>query len=175
MVIKIYGRRHWLWRAVDDVGEGLNFLVQSRRAPGPHAGSCASCARCRASRQSESRQAGTDHTRPPSGANGCRQRFKSPVRRNASSRSRPPSRTFSPSNATFFHAASSSSLGRVRSKSGNHVQRQPERVSIGNLAWLSDLMCQCQLAVCHTARRRSVKSWASTHSPTAKRYCGLSK
>ncbi len=31
MVIKIRGRRHWLWRAVDDEGEVLDFLVQSRR------------------------------------------------------------------------------------------------------------------------------------------------
>ena len=28
MVIKIRGRRHWLWRAVDDEGEVLDFLVQ---------------------------------------------------------------------------------------------------------------------------------------------------
>lgn len=31
MVIKIRGRRHWLWRAVDDKGEVLDFLVQSKR------------------------------------------------------------------------------------------------------------------------------------------------
>ena len=31
MVIKVRGRRHWLWRAVDDEGEVLDFLVQSRR------------------------------------------------------------------------------------------------------------------------------------------------
>ena len=31
MVIKIRGRRHWLWRAVDDEGEVLDFLVQPRR------------------------------------------------------------------------------------------------------------------------------------------------
>ena len=31
MVIKIRGRRHWLWRAVDDEGDVLDFLVQSRR------------------------------------------------------------------------------------------------------------------------------------------------
>ena len=31
MVIKIRGRRHWLWRAVDDEGEVLDFLVRSRR------------------------------------------------------------------------------------------------------------------------------------------------
>jgi len=31
MVIKIRGRRYWLWRAVDDEGEGLDFLVQRRR------------------------------------------------------------------------------------------------------------------------------------------------
>jgi transposase-like protein len=31
MVIKIRGRPHWLWRAVDDEGEVLEFLVQPRR------------------------------------------------------------------------------------------------------------------------------------------------
>ncbi len=32
MVIKIRGRNHWLWRAVDDEGEVLDFLVQLRRS-----------------------------------------------------------------------------------------------------------------------------------------------
>ena len=32
MVIKIRGRNHWLWRAVDDEGEVLDFLVQPRRS-----------------------------------------------------------------------------------------------------------------------------------------------
>ena len=31
MVIKIHGRKHWLWRAVDHEGEVLNCLVQPRR------------------------------------------------------------------------------------------------------------------------------------------------
>jgi putative transposase len=31
MVIKIRNRRYWLWRAVDDQGEVLDFLVQPRR------------------------------------------------------------------------------------------------------------------------------------------------
>ena len=31
MVIKIRGRKHWLCRAVDDEGEVLDFLIQSRR------------------------------------------------------------------------------------------------------------------------------------------------
>jgi len=31
MVIVIRGRRHWLWRAVDNEGEVLDFLVQPRR------------------------------------------------------------------------------------------------------------------------------------------------
>jgi transposase-like protein len=31
MVIKIRGRKHWLWRAVDDEGEVLDFLVQPKR------------------------------------------------------------------------------------------------------------------------------------------------
>ncbi len=31
MIIKICGRKHWLWRAVDDEGEVLDFLMQPRR------------------------------------------------------------------------------------------------------------------------------------------------
>ena len=31
MVIKVRGRKHWLWRVVEDEGEVLNFLVQPRR------------------------------------------------------------------------------------------------------------------------------------------------
>jgi putative transposase len=31
MVIVIRGRKYWLWRAVDNEGEVLDFLVQSRR------------------------------------------------------------------------------------------------------------------------------------------------
>lgn len=31
MVIQIRGKRYWLWRAVDDEGEVLDFLVQPRR------------------------------------------------------------------------------------------------------------------------------------------------
>ena len=31
MVVKISGKRMWLWRAVDDEGEVLDFLVQTRR------------------------------------------------------------------------------------------------------------------------------------------------
>ena len=34
MVIVIRGRRHWLWRAVDNEGEVLDFLVQSKRNAG---------------------------------------------------------------------------------------------------------------------------------------------
>jgi transposase-like protein len=30
-VVTIAGKRHWLWRAVDDEGEVLDVLVQSRR------------------------------------------------------------------------------------------------------------------------------------------------
>ena len=35
MVIVIRGRRHWLWRAVDNEGEVLDFLVQSKRNEPP--------------------------------------------------------------------------------------------------------------------------------------------
>ena len=31
MVVKINGKRYWLWRAVDNEGEVLDFLVQPRR------------------------------------------------------------------------------------------------------------------------------------------------
>jgi putative transposase len=31
MVVAIRGRKYWLWRAVDQEGEVLNFLVQRRR------------------------------------------------------------------------------------------------------------------------------------------------
>jgi transposase-like protein len=31
MVVKISGKRMWLWRAVDDEGEVLDVLVQKRR------------------------------------------------------------------------------------------------------------------------------------------------
>ena len=34
MVIVIKGNRHWLWRAVDNEGEVLDFLVQSKRNTG---------------------------------------------------------------------------------------------------------------------------------------------
>jgi hypothetical protein len=48
MVIVIRGRRHWLWRAVDNEGEVLDFLVQSKRSPcnlmsGNSIGVCALC------------------------------------------------------------------------------------------------------------------------------------
>ena len=43
MVIRIRGRRHWLWRAVDDEGEVLDFLVQPRRCPDRRRGCCGSC------------------------------------------------------------------------------------------------------------------------------------
>jgi putative transposase len=31
MVVSIHGDRYWLWRAVDNEGEVLDFLVQRRR------------------------------------------------------------------------------------------------------------------------------------------------
>lgn len=42
MVINIRGRNHWLWRAVDDEAEVLDFLVQPRAAPDRHRGCCGS-------------------------------------------------------------------------------------------------------------------------------------
>ena len=35
MVIVVRGRRHWLWRAVDNEGEVLEFLVQSKETRMP--------------------------------------------------------------------------------------------------------------------------------------------
>jgi transposase-like protein len=32
MVVRINGKKHWLWRAVDNEGEELDFLVQTRRS-----------------------------------------------------------------------------------------------------------------------------------------------
>jgi putative transposase len=31
MVVTIGGKRHWLWRAIDNEGEVLDFLVQPQR------------------------------------------------------------------------------------------------------------------------------------------------
>jgi len=42
MVITIAGKRHWLWRAVDDEGEVLDVLVQTRRDTRAAVSSCAS-------------------------------------------------------------------------------------------------------------------------------------
>ena len=42
MVVKIAGKRHWLWRAVDDEGEVLDILVQSRRDKAAAVSYCAS-------------------------------------------------------------------------------------------------------------------------------------
>ncbi len=58
MVIVIRRKRYWLWRAVDNEGEVLDFLVQSRRdakaARKPRESSCARCSRIMASRQAGS-------------------------------------------------------------------------------------------------------------------------
>ena len=43
VAIKIAGKKHWLWRAVDQDGIVLDILVQSRRENGPPSACCASC------------------------------------------------------------------------------------------------------------------------------------
>ena len=43
VAIRIAGVRHWLWRAVDQVGLVLDVLVQSRRTSAPPSACCASC------------------------------------------------------------------------------------------------------------------------------------
>ena len=43
VVIKIAGVKHWLWRAVDQTGMGLDVLVQSRRDTKPPSACFASC------------------------------------------------------------------------------------------------------------------------------------
>ena len=41
--IKIRGKTHYLWRAVDQDGNVLDILVTSGGTPRPRPGSCASC------------------------------------------------------------------------------------------------------------------------------------
>lgn len=48
MVVKIGGRRMWLWRAVDDEGEVLDMLVQKRRNKDAALTFCAGCSETRA-------------------------------------------------------------------------------------------------------------------------------
>ena len=43
--IKIRGKNHYLWRAVDQDGNVLDILVTSRRTPRPRPGSSVSCSR----------------------------------------------------------------------------------------------------------------------------------
>src|SRR3982751_6779843 len=45
VALKIAGKKHWLWRAVDQDGIVLDILVQSRRANGPPNAYCESCRR----------------------------------------------------------------------------------------------------------------------------------
>jgi putative transposase len=41
--VKIAGKKHWVWRAVDQDGLVLDILVQSRRDKRLPNGSCTSC------------------------------------------------------------------------------------------------------------------------------------
>jgi hypothetical protein len=43
VVITIAGKKHWLWRIVDQDGFVLDILVQSRRDESPRSGLCGSC------------------------------------------------------------------------------------------------------------------------------------
>jgi putative transposase len=43
VVLKIAGKKHWLWRAEDQSGVVLDVLVQRRRDKPPPSGCCASC------------------------------------------------------------------------------------------------------------------------------------
>ena len=43
VVITTAGKRHWLWRAVDQGGTVLDVLVRSRRTSGRPSACCASC------------------------------------------------------------------------------------------------------------------------------------
>src|SRR5256885_7581877 len=49
MVVRIAGKRMYLWRAVDHEGEVLEVLVQAAATSAQHSGSCASCSGNRAS------------------------------------------------------------------------------------------------------------------------------
>ena len=149
MVIKIRDRRYWLWRAVDDEGEVLDFLVQPRR--------CARSARTIAAKAAEeaglcaeAHHHGQAQILSPSpfAKNGClrftirdcgrtiglkthtsrcgdeSENSSGSNRRdqpNGSCRSMPPSTTPSTSNAIFCRAASSSSFELKRLLSGGAV------------------------------------------------------
>lgn len=88
MVITIAGKRHWLWRAVDDEGEVLDVLVQTRRdtraavssplaTPACFAGcggalrSCVSSSGSTTLRPRRSRPTGSVHTARPSDNSDC--------------------------------------------------------------------------------------------------------
>jgi putative transposase len=49
MVVVINGRRYWLWRAVDNEGEVLDFLVQQDATPEQRRSSWSKCSSARAS------------------------------------------------------------------------------------------------------------------------------
>jgi hypothetical protein len=48
VLLKINGKRHWLWRAVDQDGVVLDILVQERRDQLLPSGSCVGCLTARA-------------------------------------------------------------------------------------------------------------------------------
>ena len=107
LVIKIRGRRYWLWRAVDDEGEKsalpLFTIRDYERTIGPrtHTNRCD---------DANENNIGSSHRDRPNG----------------SCRSTPPSTTLSTSNAIFYRAAFSRRFEPRRSRSGIKVGLLPD-------------------------------------------------
>ena len=127
MVIKIRGRQHWLWRAVDDEGEVLDFLVQPRRcarsARSPFESSGFLRSMIRACGPTIELQIHTSRFGGENENSSGSNRLDPP---NVSSRSTPPSRTPSTSNVIFCHAASSRYFVPRRLLSGSRAASQPD-------------------------------------------------
>lgn len=155
MGIKVRGRRHWLWRAADGKGEVLDFLVQPRR----FANSARRLLRTLLKQKGFAPKRITID-KPRSYAAAIRTERLSAVHNqglrannraenshqpNASSRSKPPSKTPSPPSAISADAASSSSSGRAHSRCGGRVRRRLERASVGNSVRSPDLTRQRRL------------------------------
>ena len=152
MVIKIRNRKYWLWRAVDNEGEVLDFLVQRRRCVRSARKLLRKLLKKQGSRRSASPRTGSNRTPSPSAKSGyprsmirgCGQTTgpktptspfddesdnssdpSRPGQPNVSWQSTPPFRTPSASNAISCHAASSRRFGPRRLRSGGRAASQP--------------------------------------------------
>jgi len=106
MVIRIRDRKYWLWRAVDDEGEVLDFLVQRRRS----ARSARKLLRKLMKKHGFAPKRITTDKLPPNG----------------SWRSTPPFPTPSTFNAIFYHAVSSRNFEPRPLPSGGKVGSLPD-------------------------------------------------